>query len=270
MCDSVYMQTMLKDINLPLIITFEPLCSGVEIKTIDPRLYTIPSFKFIQKLGYNVISFVHEKNTYYRSLEFIRFVKDLSKDLEIFTSKIGYGNSLGGFASALYANDLHLERCLLLMPQSTFCGTIAPWERHSVAACKHEDWNTDYSDASVCNVHLTIIYDPLYPCDVKHIKRFSNVTPIRLYGVGHRVPRALKHLGLLSNVVDSYISTGSLPEHFYEMSKKRRYLKYYLKNIIKNPTKKLSLKKRFFFFRLYFKLAVTRKFLCSHNRVNIK
>lgn len=263
-CDSVYMQYHLKDTNKPLIITFEAMCSGLETQNIKEWKGSINTFKFIDNLGYNVISFIHKKNTYYRAPEFIEFIKSLSKNLSIFTTKIGYGISLGGFASALYANDLHLDRCLLLMPQSTFCKNIAPWEKKCKEASLHEDWHTHYNDASVCKVPLTIIYDPLWPCDVNHVQRFAcEITHIPLYGVGHRIPRALKHMGILSKTVNSFIATGKVPEDFYSLTKDRRYLKYYLKNLLKNPTKKTSIRRRLIFFRLYIKLLFTRTFLAT-------
>ena len=258
------MQYHLKDTSKPLIITFEAMCSGLTTPNIKEWNGSIGTFDFLDKSGYNVISFIHLKNTYYRSADFIGFIQQLSKELSLFKTKIGYGISLGGFASALYANDLHVDTCLLLMPQSTFCKNIAPWESKSKAACVHENWNSEYNDASICKVPLTIIYDPLSPCDVKHVKRFTcQVTHVPLYGVGHRIPRALKHMGMLSTVVNSFISTGKVPEDYYSLTRDRKYLKYYLKNILKNPTKKSSLRRRFVFLKLYIKLSLTKTFLAT-------
>lgn len=264
-CDSVYMQYQLTDTAKPLIITFEAMCSGIKPQEFEQWNGSIGTFKFIKKLGYNVISFIHMENTYYRSSEFVEFIKLLSKELQIFRSKIGYGISLGAFAAAIHANNLKLDTCLLLMPQSTFSDKIAPWESKSKLASIHEDWdNNYYSDAALCNVPVTIIYDPLYPCDVSHVQRFScPINHVHLYGVGHRIPRALNHLGILSNVVNSFISTGKVPSDYYSLIRKRKYLKYYLKHQLKNPTKKSSLKRRLIFLKLYIKLSLTRKFLAT-------
>ena len=264
-CDSVFMQYHIVDTNKPLVITFEAMSSGISTDKFEQWNDTIATFSFIENLGYNVISFIHKENTYYRSKEFVNFIQELAGSLDIFGTKIGYGISLGGFASALFANGLKLDTCLLLMPQSSFSNNIAPWEPKSRSSSKHEEWNDGfYNDATTCCCPVTIIYDPLYPVDVSHVKRFScDITHVYLYGVGHRIPRALNHMGILSTVVSSFLLTGKVPSDYYKLIRRRRYLKYYLKHLIKNPTGKLSVKRRWVFMQLYLKLSISKTFLAT-------
>ncbi|NRD71926.1 hypothetical protein HQQ94_01420 [Shewanella sp. VB17] len=257
-------QYHLFDKNLPLVISFAPMDSGLSDQSLQDDTVQAFGFNFFKKQQFNVIAFAHKEDTYYRSDSFVSFIASIGNAISIFDNKIGYGISLGGFAVALHANSLGLERALLLMPQSSYSNKITPWEKKSTKACQLEDWNNKHNDAAICQVPLTIIYDPLCLTDKRHVDRFKcEVQHVRLFGVGHRIPRALRHLGILRNIVVNYINSGCVTHDFHQKIRDRRFLRYYLKNQLKNPTKKSSLKRRLVFLRLFVKLKLNKSFIAK-------
>ncbi|MDO6639151.1 hypothetical protein Q4557_04110 [Shewanella sp. 5_MG-2023] len=243
--DDVFIQYHIFDVNQPIMVTFPP---GTEFFG-DSKIASGQSpwgFDFFAKRQMNVISFVHiGEHNLFESPIFESFIDDLSDDLAIFPSRIGYGASRGGFAVALYADKLAIDRALLLMPVSTFNANIVPWEPK---AAKYNSLRG--LDASQCRAALTIIYDPLTVVDKLHKRRFSHcVKSLTITGVGHRIPRALLNLGMLSSVVLEYWQGDINSDNFYQRTRNRRNLSYYFKHIRTVNTGKLTNKRLMIIYR---------------------
>ncbi|MEZ9539353.1 hypothetical protein AB4160_14295 [Shewanella sp. 10N.286.51.B8] len=246
--DDVFIQYHIFDINQPIMVTFPPGSKPFNEHDISSG-QSAWGFDFFAKRQMNVISFVHiGKNNLFESPIFECFIDKLRADLAIFPSRIGYGASRGGFAVALHANKLAIDRALLLMPLSTYNPIIAPWV-HKAAELKSERG----LDASQCNAALTIIYDPLSLRDKLHKRRFSHcVKALTITGVGHRIPRALLNLGMLSSVVLEYREGDINSDYFYQRTRNRRYLSFYFKHVRINNTGKMTNKRLMVIYRYKF------------------
>jgi len=239
------MQYLIIDTSKPVVVTFAPGCEAIDEKSMDENK-PLWGFNFLTEKRINTISFVHiGENNYYQSSEFEDFLEHLGDELGIFPERIGYGVSRGGFATSLYANCLKLDRALLLMPLSTYDNRVAPWDPKVQKASQNSSLTTSYKDASICRVPLTVIYDPLFKPDRLHIERYSNVVHrLKLPGVGHRITRALQDMGLLKKVVLDFIDNKLDTEAFPELIRERRTLSYYYRNLLSNPTQKLTFKRK--------------------------
>jgi len=252
------MQYLIFDTSKPVVITFAPGCEAIDEKSLG-RNKPLWGFNLLTKMKINTISFVHiGENNYYQSREFDDFIEELGDELGIFSERIGYGVSRGGFATSLYANSLKLDRALLLMPLSTYDSRVAPWDPKVQKASKNSRLPTSNKDASTCRVPLTVIYDPLFKADRLHIERYSNVVNrLKLPGVGHRIPRALQDMGVLKKLVLDFIDNKLDTENFPELIRERRTLSYYYRNLLSNPTEKLTFKRKvvLYYHRLNLQLA---------------
>ncbi len=244
--DDMMMQYRIIDTSKPVVVTFAPGCEAIDEKIMDENK-PLWGFNFLSKEKINTISFVHiGKNNYYQSREFEAFLEKLGDELGIFPERIGYGVSRGGFAASLYANSLKLDRVLLLMPLSTYDNQVAPWDPKVQKASQNSPHPASNKDATICRVPLTVIYDPLFKADRLHIERYASVVhKLILPGVGHRIPRALQDMGLLKKVVLDFIDNKLDTEAFPRLIRERRKLSYYYRNLLSDPTQKLTLKRKF-------------------------
>ncbi|MDO6776282.1 hypothetical protein Q4591_13030 [Shewanella sp. 3_MG-2023] len=243
--DDVFIQYHIFDVNQPVMVTFSPYSEPITEEQISSGK-SAWGFELFAKRQLNVVAFNHiGKNNIFESQIFEAFLVDFGKQLTLFPSRIGYGASLGGFAVALYAKTLGLDRALLLMPVSTFNQSIAPWEPKTFSHSRGVGL-----DASGCTIPLTIIYDPLFVPDKLHKERFAScVKVLTITGVGHRVLRALRDLNMLSSVVLEYREGDINSDNFYQRTRNRRNLSYYFKHIRTVNTGKLTNKRLMIIYR---------------------
>lgn len=242
--DNVVMKYHIFDVNQPIMITFPPVCQS--IRNIDTAATSpVWCFDYFANRKLNIIAFNHiGEGNYFDSKVFISFLAQLKHALAIFPSKIGYGTSLGGFALSLHADRLGLNKALLLMPQSTYCKSIAPWDPIVVNAQDSKVSDMMTLDGKGCKTPLTVIYDPFSIADKLHIQRFEHpLTLFKMYAVGHRVPRALQHLNMLSEVILQFRLGTIDQDDFYAGISGRRSLSYYFRDAIKKPNKSYTNKR---------------------------
>ncbi|WP_299797296.1 hypothetical protein [uncultured Shewanella sp.] len=255
---NMMMQYLLIDTSKPVVVTFAPGCEAIDEKALDESK-PLWGFNLLTEHKINTISFVHiGENNYYQCRDFDAFIEMLGAELSRFPHRVGYGVSRGGFATSLYADHLRLDRALLLMPLSTYDNNIAPWDPKVQQATRNSSLATTNRDASICTTPLTVVYDPLYRPDRLHIERYSCVVcRLKLAGVGHRIPRALQDMKILKKLVLDYIDNKLDTRSFPELIRERRMLSYYYRNLLSNPTQKLTAKRRFILYshRLRVQLA---------------
>jgi|TARA_R110000851_G_scaffold90253_5_gene197104 hypothetical protein len=235
--DNVVMQYHIFDTSQPLMITFPPVCQSIKNKDVS---ITAPvwSFDFFAKRKLNIIAFNHiGEGNYFDSIAFISLLDKLRQEIAIFPTKIGYGSSLGAFALSLHADRLLLDKALLMMPQSTYCKKTASWDPIVVNAQDSKNSDMTVLDGSTCKTPLTIIYDPLSLADKLHVDRYEQTaTRLKIFGVGHRIPRTLQHLDMLSEVILQFRIGTIDNDYFYRGLKERRKLSYYFRDAYKKPT----------------------------------
>lgn len=203
--DDVYFKYNIRDRG-KILLTFGPANSE------DDRHYSkkegadgsiIPwCFKLAETSDINVISFQHiERNNYYRSSEFIQFMKELAPLMSTFKERLAYGSSQGGFGVGAFSGLLNIDRVLLFHPVSTKNRNIVPWDtRPSTELSQSLGWDGECNDVSMGNAKGHVVIDPLSSIDVMHAKRF-NLNIIKVYGLGHGAGMTfLSRLGVLKEV----------------------------------------------------------------------
>ncbi|MBE7215040.1 hypothetical protein MK852_07455 [Shewanella benthica] len=253
----VIVQYRLINKDTPVVITFPPGSEWITEQETNEQV-KLWGFDFFKKQQINVISFIHTgQDDYFRSIELQNFIKQLGKFIAMFPDKIGYGSSRGGFAVSLHANALGLDRALLLMPLSTYSSELAPWDPKVIKVDKATKYSGYNKDASGCKIPLTIIYDPLNKSDRLHVKRYScQIQKLKFPGIGHRIARGLRDLGLLKKVVIDFVHDELDVDDFPRLIRNRRNLSYYHKGMSSNATGKLTLrrKKVIYYHKLMWKL----------------
>ncbi|WP_434926178.1 hypothetical protein [Shewanella sp. HL-SH2] len=236
--DNVVVKYHIFDVNQPIMITFPPVCQS--ISNIDAAADApVWSFDYFANRKLNIIAFNHiGEGNYFDSEMFISYLDKLKHAIAMFPSKVGYGTSLGGFALSLHADRLDLDKALLMMPQSTYCKSIAPWDPIVTNAQDSRISDMKTLDGKGCKTPLTVIYDPLSIADKLHVQRFEQaLTVLKIYAVGHRVPRALQHLNMLSEVILQFRLGTIDQDYFYAGIRGRRALSYYFRDAFKKPNK---------------------------------
>ncbi|NKF51445.1 hypothetical protein G3R49_12845 [Shewanella sp. WXL01] len=234
----------------PVMVTFPPVCQAIaKDANLDDAF--VWGFDYFAKKHMNVIAFNHiGEGNYFDSPKLLAFIDDLAPQLKQFPASIGYGASLGGFALGLLADRLQLSKALLLMPQSTYCKQTAPWDPIVVNSVPSSRSDMATLDAKNCKTPLTIIYDPLSLQDKNHMDRFEQtLTKFKVYAVGHRIPRALQHLGILNDVILQFRQGDIDEDAFYQGIRGRRYLTYYYRDAYKKPTSSYTSKRLLVIYR---------------------
>lgn len=184
--DDVFVKYEFVDLNKPLLFTFSP--AGTNLQQQDLHSNFAPwGYSLAQKQNVNIISFQHlGKSNWFRSRNLIFFLEQLSSLLAPFESRLGYGLSRGGFAIGAFAKLLQLDQVLLFHPVSTKNKDLVPWDdRSSTDIAQQFDWQGDYHDLDLGDAQGYIIYDPTNKIDRLHAKRYSQLTHLRVFGMGH-------------------------------------------------------------------------------------
>ena len=248
--DNVIVQYHIFDKCQPIMVTFPPVCQSIPLALIDSDP-TVWSFDFFAKRKMNIIAFNHiGSGNYFDSAEFISFLASIVDDLALFPQRIGYGASLGGFALTLHADRLKLSKALLMMPQTTYDKAIASWDPVVMKAQPSINNPMASLDGAHCETPLTVIYDPLWIPDKLHVARCIHpIQRLTIQGIGHRTPRALLHMGMLTDVVLAFIE-GEIDKHdFYQRIKAKRNLSYYFRDAYKLPGLNLTKKRLFIIYK---------------------
>jgi len=200
------MKYFFHDTSKPLVVTFANL--GALVSRQDTANGVSPwGFDFIKSLGLNVLSFAScRPQNWYRNPEFFDFINSISDTLPEFTERLGYGGSMGGYGVSAYANFLQLDRVLLFNPISTLNKFIAPWESR-FAGGRGLNWDDGAFDGAVISCAGYIVYDPLYDLDRLHALRYQpNIAHLKVFGVGHAVPKHLMDMGVLKKIVIGFLA----------------------------------------------------------------
>ena len=216
------------DREKPIVVTFHYAQNIPTLDSFSKGQDNIFSYEFLKSNKVNVLSIAPlEENSWYRDAALFCFLKSISRAISSFPVRVGYGSSMGGYGAATFAGVLGLNRLLLLNPISTLDCNKAPFERR-FKSIQH-DWEGEYSDASEVKQEGCLIYDPLCREDRLHAQRFKeNIRLIPLIGAGHNTPKLLLDMGVLKELVLTYIDKGEVNIDL----KKRRNCVFYYKNLL--------------------------------------
>ena len=245
--DDVFVRFHIVDLEKPLLFLFSPAGTNVQEQDLHPE-FAPWGFKLAQKQNVNIIAFQHlGKSNWFRSRNLIFFLEQLATLLTPFTKKIGYGLSRGGFAVGAFANLLQLDTVLLFHPVSTKNKNKAPWDdRSSTDIAQKFDWEGDYHDLDLGKTKGYIIYDPTNRIDRKHARRYTSLTHLRVFGMGHGTHATyLNKFGFYKDVAVNFIRHQELDLGQFRQQTKTLRLKedYYqrLNKANKNSSHRLGL-----------------------------
>ncbi|WP_017445617.1 hypothetical protein [Gayadomonas joobiniege] len=231
--DDVYVRYSFIDPNKPVLFTFSP--AGTNVQVADTQAGYFPwGYKLAIKQGVNVIAFQHlGRVNWFRSQNLIFFLEQLAPLVEIFPSRLGYGLSRGGFAVGAFANLLQLNQVLLFHPVSTKNSDKVPWDtRSSTELAQKFDWQGDYHDLELGSAKGYIIYDPTNNIDKKHAKRYAQLTHLRVFGMGHGThAKYLNKFGFYKQIAADFIVHQNIDiQQFRQQTRTLRFKEdYYTK-----------------------------------------
>jgi hypothetical protein len=238
--DNVFCKYQLFDTNKPLLFVFSNEASILSKEQVNNSTYSTWEFDFLIKQEANVISFSCIENiTWYRSLVFTEFMLSLGKAVKKFPEKLGYGSSMGGYGASAFSDVLHLERVLLLNPISTLNPALVPWETRFMSFL-NLNWNDDFNDGAATNCKGYVVYDPIHDLDKKHVQRYSHLTHLKIFGVGHGMPIHLLKMGILNRLLTDFIKNNIDTTWFFKKSRKRKMYKGYYEWLLSRENKRLT------------------------------
>ncbi len=138
-----------------------------------------------------------------------------------------YGASMGAYGALAFAPAAPGCTVLAMAPQTTLDRAVVPFDTRYKAVDRIADWSGRYSDAATgvkAAARAYVVFDPLVPEDAAHAARLAgdNVVQLRLPAVGHKIPPALKKMGLLKPLCQrALVGELSLPE-FNRLYRARR------------------------------------------------
>lgn len=149
-----------------------------------------------------------------------------------------YGASMGGYGALAFAPAAPGCTVMAFAPQSSLNRALVPFETRYRFGRRLGDWRAaTYSDAAEglkAAGKVYVAYDPWEPLDKAHAARLTgpNVTPLQMRGVGHKIPPALKRMGLLKAVaLEALTGTLTAPE-FHRMFRARRDMPLWQANLL--------------------------------------
>ncbi|MGF1756611.1 hypothetical protein L4D76_01425 [Photobacterium sagamiensis] len=212
--------------DAPLMITFSPAGSVLKPSQVEAGC-SAWGFDFFKKMGVNIISFsaIQHKH-WFISPQLVEFINKLSPQLEIFPERLGYGASMGAFATSLYSSQLQLDRLLLITP---------------LTPSKEQYKLSKFDYCAQHKGNITIIFDPLCQNDKQHALRYPlDTTFLKLYGVGHQVIESMSQVGYLKSIVLKFVTNEVKRSEFEKAMRARRNIERYYSYMARNPTKKLT------------------------------
>lgn len=226
----VFCQYSFVDFSSPLLITFSHAGNFTTQEDIDDLDYSAWGYDFITKKNLNVISFsCINSNTWYREDDFHEELKKLGPMLGGFKKILGYGASMGAFATGAFARVLKMDGVLLLNPISTLNMKLASFETRFRGGATAQNWVNQFHDGADFDCPGIIVYDPLFNLDRAHAVRYNaKVAEIKFAGVGHGIAIHLLRLGLLSKLFKEFVNDSvDLNSYKSALRAKRKYVPYY-------------------------------------------
>ncbi len=201
----------------------------VSFDNLNSRDAPIPRYPwgygFLRELGYSHLALMMtRRNDWFRHGDVDRFFERLRDEgfFAGFRRVVFYGSSMGGYGTLAYCHAAPGADVVAFCPQTTLDRRLVPWEHRYARARQRGDWSSATSDAAVCarSAHrISIFLDPQFEPDARQVARLDpdNLTLYPCRWMGHKVPRYLKHMGLLKPMAAQALAGTLTPERFRAM-----------------------------------------------------
>lgn len=180
-------------------VTFQPYDHlGFEVKGFGEN--------FLLSLGYDVLCFKTIVNDWYQNISLQEMKNKVSQFTKHYSSRVGYGSSMGAYAILYFSETLDLQRIIAISPQFSIDRNIVPFELRW-----GETTSISFSHAQMsgCGVEVTLIYDPFDKLDKRHVSLirqcFLKGQDIALPFTGHPSVSALSECNLLRYTIESLL-----------------------------------------------------------------
>ncbi|MGV6839576.1 MAG: hypothetical protein ACWA40_05215 [Planktomarina sp.] len=190
--------------------------------------------EFMTGRGRSCLGLMAHGWTWYRDenvFDFFDLLKE-HKFFDKFENVVFYGGSMGGYAAAAFSAAAPGSHVLIASPQATLERELtAGWETRYKKAWSR-DFTSRYGNAAdmvKTARKVTLMYDPTFAADAMHAAMFKgdNIRKLKCRFMGHRLMSTMRHMGILSKVVDGLVEDTMTDAEFYKLLKdQKRNIRY--------------------------------------------
>lgn len=224
---------LFEDAGTTLLVTFEQIDTIIASESVMPWGHS-----FARERGWSHLCLIADGDTYYRDGAVYRHFDRLVDDafFEDFDRVLFYGHGHGAHAACAFAVASPGAHVLALNPRAALAGREVAWDRRNLAA-RRLDFTSRYGYApdmlegasKVVVVHdLTVREEAMQSA----LFRAPWVTRLSAPLMGERIEWALRHMGVLPQMIDAAME-GRLTHALYAgLWRKRRAFSPYLRALL--------------------------------------
>jgi hypothetical protein len=222
-----------EDVGTTLLVTFETLDQILAREAKLPLGHTLAAAH-----GWSHLCLIADGQTWYRDAavyaHFDRLVDDAF--FEDFDKVMFYGQGMGGYAACAFAVAAPGANVLALNAPATLDPSEASWDRR-FATARRLDFSTRYGyapDMLEGAGKVVVIHDPTLREEAMHAALFRApwVTRLSTPHLGARIEWALRHMGLLPDMIEKAMNGTISHESFAPLWRKRRDFAPYLRALL--------------------------------------
>lgn len=195
---------------------------------------SINAEKSLIKYDYNVIGIMPKEKSWFPMQSMQNMMLEVEPYLTQFSTIIGYGGSMGGYAVLKYSKLLRMSRAIAFVPQYSIDPQLVEDRRYAefFDISIHRDMQVTGDDVS-SNTDYIIVYDPYYNEDKEHYLKIKAVLPhvmtLNLPFTGHEALSVLASSSLLNDFIRHPLDQT----YFYtQVRQVKKNSKFYYRNVI--------------------------------------
>ncbi len=219
----------LKGTSSELVISFGDLISRAKGLSINAE-------KSLMKYDYNVLGIMPKLKSWFPQASMQQMMESVQPILDQFASIIGYGGSMGGYATIKYAKLLNMKRVIAFVPQFSIDPQQVEDRRYAefFDVNLNRDMQIQSNDVSAGTEYI-VVYDPYYKEDREHYLKIKKIIPalhtLKLPFTGHDALAVLASSSLLNDFIRHPYDQG----YFYQqMRSVKKNSKFYYRTVIAN------------------------------------
>ena len=192
-----------------LAITFQPYdFLGFEAKGFGEN--------FFISLGYDVLCFKITENEWYQNASIEDMTHLAEKYLQHYSSRVGYGSSMGAYAALYFAKALQLHKVIACSPQFSIVSGSVPFELRWLEEAASLSFNHTPMTGDD-GIEVIMVYDPFNELDKQHVnlirQEFSTGQDIKLPFSGHPSISALAECEMLRHSLECLLEGKDIDLH---------------------------------------------------------
>lgn len=224
---------LFEDAGTTLLVTFERLDALLAVENGMPW-----GTAFAEERGWSHLCLIADGETWYRDAAVYRHFDRLVDDafFEDFDQVLFYGHGQAGHAACAFAVASPGSHVLALNPCATHNGSDASWDRRNLAA-RRLDFSSRYGYAPEMLEgagKVVVIHDSSIREEAMHSALFRAPWVTRLSAplMDQRIEWALRHMGILPQVLEAAMAGTLTHSAFAKLWRKRRDFSPYLKALL--------------------------------------